>query len=262
MFLKKSSPVLNKKHIFLQRNNYKDGEFRVSQRAAELEKAGYVFPSATTRHMEGAKQVKLSDGRPVHSSELCALSVDFEYRKCRDPREALRRGLGFQPLEAVIIAIFADLPGRIFVANFNQNVVVTREEEGFCLSTVTLSFADPTAPDIITLPVNSITEVSADGIKIEEFLPGLTVDCATPPHFYERAAAWWIGKKGNFIGDYWREFVEKEWPQEPEKPTAKAIAAYQVLMQLLTTGRLKARTVPVKGFTDDPCERFTFDWND
>lgn len=232
--------------------------------AAELAAAGYEFPSATEREHDPVEIPRLPDGRYIHSDEVVALMTDFEYRKTGDPREALRRGCGRAPIEEVFVAVFSDFPGRIFVANVNQHVVVSRENGGVALSTTRMSFGDPAAGDIMTLPCNTLAEVGADGITLSEFMPGFSIDRRTPEYFRERAVAWWRGRQDIHISAFWSEFLDRIWPQNPDSaPDTRAVVAYEVLDGLLGSGRVVQRIVPDRGWlAPEPCSRAVLSWRE
>ena len=235
-----------------------------SKVAAEMLEAGYTFKSATTRHAEWDWQPKLPDGRPVHGNEIVAYAADKIYRETGDAKAALRGSFGRCIGEAVGQTIFAGEPGKIFITNINQRVVIAREEGGLALSTVRASFADPAAGDIMEIPCNTLAVIHADGsVEMEDFVPGLTICRKVPENFREAAIAWWTGKRQTPIDTYWNEFLAKFWPQVPELPDTRAIMAYRVLDELLMTGKLEQEIVEVKGLlTSDRCSHTVFNWKD
>ena len=231
--------------------------------AAELVEAGYDFPTATTRHPEVVNQVKLPDGRAVHSDEVFAFAADRIYRAEHDPFAAMRGGLGRVPCEAVNICMFADRPDCIYVANVNQRVAIAHENGGTALSTTRLSFDDPAAGDITELPCNTIAEFCTDGsCRMETFVPGLQINRAVPAGFSEQASAWWRGKKATQIGTYWEDFICTFWPQAPgAAPDTRAIMAYHVLEELVMSGKLIMENIEARGdFAPEHCSHAVFTW--
>ena len=235
-----------------------------SKLAAEMLDAGYTFRSATTRHAEFDWQAKLPDGRPVHGNEIVAYAADKIYRETGDVRAALRGSFGRCPGEAVGLAVFANEPGTIYICNINQRVVLAHEEGGIALSTVRASFVDPAAGDIMEIPCNTLAEIKADGsIRMEKFIPDLTVCRKVPANFREEAIKWWTGRSAIEIDTYWNEFLAKFWLAVPEVPDTRAIMAYRVLDELLISGKLEQEIIEVKGlFTSDHCSRTVFNWKD
>lgn len=239
-------------------------EQNCSALAAELVAAGYEFPSATTRHPEGDWQVRLPDDRTVHSDEVIAFAADRIYKTTHDPFAALRGSFGRAPSEAVVVSVFADRPGKLYIANVNQRAALAHEHGGIVLSTTRMSFDDPAAGDITEIPCNTVAEIGADGVcRFETFLPDLRIERAVPAGFREQAIAWWRGKEKTHISAYWDEFLKNFWPQVPGLPDTRAIMAYRVLDELLMTGKLVAEIVEMPSyFAPEHCSRAVSTWRD
>ena len=236
-----------------------------SEMAAELVAKGYTFLSATTRHPEEIMQVRLPDGRIVHSDEVLAFYADWLRKQGKTPFEALRGSHGRCPAEAVVVCTFDDFPQSLFVANLNQHVVLAHEQGGLALSTTCISFDDPSAGDIIELPCNTIAEIRCDGtLSMEPLAPWLTINRAVPKGFREHAIEWWKGRNATHISVYWEEFLKVFWPQKSgDAPDTRAIVAYRVLDELLVAGKLTMEYESVKGFyAPEPCSRGLFTWQD
>ena len=134
---------------------------------------GVVF-SSRDDSLKFKKYQILKDGSQVHVSDIVTEYAAFLIKRNHDPLKTVQQTGSAILEEAISLYIFRDFPGRIYTTNVNTRLAILWREDGVIMSSSPLAFGDSEGSHL-ELPVNSIAEISVDGIKIQQLTPDITV---------------------------------------------------------------------------------------
>ncbi len=225
-----------------------------AQRVAD---AGWRFASADP-HLSLKKYPRLADGSQVHFSEVLVQNAALEYAACGDPVEAIRRTMTTMPMEAVMILIFRDFPGTLYIGNVNQRAVFVREKDGIYLATTALAFT-PSQQRCSEIPGNTIATVSLNEISFVPVDPLFQVDETLPPGILPACLNYMKTHGPVTLGELTDNVVKSFFPGE--KLVYRPLATYRVIETLAAANWLEHEDTLIEGFEGKSAARTLFSLN-
>ena len=132
--------------------------------AAELVRVGTLFPSAESGIGGSAE---LPDGRTVHNTDLVVQAVERQTFSGDSPEDAIRTVVRRVPTEGAYVFLFRDLPDALFVANFNQRLVVLTQPSSTSLLSSVLALDRLERSQAAEVPMNSLSVCRAGEFRTE-----------------------------------------------------------------------------------------------
>ncbi len=215
-----------------------------------LEDLGYEFFSRTPNL--GNQHPMAKNGDRVHPPEVRVYLIQEYLKQGKTFAEAMALAGNDMYGDGVAVAVTADEPDKIFAIRTTRPMCAMMSGVESYLSTTRFAFPEDTGGECIQLPLMHSCALSLSGLTI--FKERICVEdvCAVTPYAYaegyKRICALLQGKKDAPLYFDDLEFaVQREmtdiWP-ETHTFQQHARLVYDVLWQLHTEGRLKAKVLP------------------
>ena len=204
---------------------------------------GYDFRTRVSKSVPGMPQ--LEDGSSIHMSEAMCLQVDYMRRKSSNMSEALLRAASSYPAEVVGLLLCAETPDSIYVARFNQPLMIGRSQTETFLSTTALAFPE-NLDSIMQAPIRSVMKFNRDGFEARRLLDKTGAVADIFP-FYEgcQIIEGMLSKdKGHGLQDF-KNATAKLWPAD--MAPQKDMMVYEILRLFKSQGKIRFEQCYVDG---------------
>ncbi len=207
---------------------------------------GKKFP-ASSFEVSTARYPVLANGARVHVSEIMGQAIEAAYEECGDPLETVRLVGGELLEEAITLAIFHDIPDRIYFINMNQSGVVRFTPQGAYAASSRLAF-DKTSAKYIEIPLNSVGYFSATQFY-SELLPdtGFPVYDDIPEKCFTAAIAFLKDNPGSTLSQILDNGCGHLFP--PDGIKLRALAAHRIAEFMISEHLAEYRNMEADG----PC---------